>query len=316
MMPPVMQQPYFFLPPVLNNNIPLYAMPPGLDNNNPINNISNNTIPNNSFQFDNIPNNNVQGNATETADNGTNEPTTTGAVKNDPPPEPTNNGTNTVERHMGATQQPRTLQRRRSMLDTILSALALPNKYDIARPHSTFVPLDQPVGGAAVEQPITYSDISVSNDSLPTSTSSSTKPPTPNDNIEIHLNSEDESSTKLRQSMNAFQIRDYIWCYKSSDGLWVAFDVKNQNKIDNHYAKSMTTGSPDDVVVLTKQSNLPCPLYVSTKASKVWYNAPKPIVFDIKSLKSNNSRFVVSNEPRKRSKSVDVTKLLSGIFKM
>lgn len=213
-------------------------------------------------------------------------------------------------------QPPLLLQRRRSMMDSILSAFALPNASDIVRPQSisAFVPFKEPARVSNEEEQPTMQESDISTTIVANS---------PKEVMEIHLNDTASSSKSLQQKIQALQSRHHIWCYQSPKQMWVAFDIKNQNKLDRHYmtlTKSNNTVLEDDVFVLTKQSQVPGPLYISIKSNKAWYHAvPSPIVFDIICLPTENSRFVVptgtNKPPLKRSKSLDMTvKLLNNLL--
>lgn len=224
-----------------------------------------------------MPTNQIKTDSTETTTEPAAAPVETTPVK-EPSAEP-------------AAIAPQPIQRRMSMMDSILSAFALPNTSDIPRPHSTKI----------------INETTRQNIDPPTQQSS---PFSSNQKTEIHLSpGSDRSSMKLHQKIHALQSRQYLWCYKAPSGMWVAFDAKNQAQIDAHSDK-------EDVLVLTKQSHVPGPLYISVKSKKAWYNAPNPIVFDVVCLPTEKSQFIVPPEPTvKRSKSLDMTsKLFSNVL--
>ncbi|GAA5817586.1 hypothetical protein MFLAVUS_011134 [Mucor flavus] len=176
-----------------------------------------------------------------------------------------------------------------------------------------------------------------------------------------------KTSTRLLKKANALQNRQYVWCYRpykqtspenngeeeSSPGLWAAFDMQNQFKLDSqHYflmsmknrgvqSKSsadakyhrpdIVTDDPHHILVLMKQSNISSPVLVSINDSVAWCNKPMAAdfeVLEIACMPTHHNILVVSNElikqeeeaaaakPLRRSKSMDglASKLLNTVL--
>lgn len=267
----------------------------------------------------------------------------------------------------------RPLQRRRSMMETVLSSFSLlgdnQSSTNLARKSwdpSTYVSLNEALklGTSNTNDTDAKNDSAISSSLSPRSVSSSSAavaPTTKNEEGNATLSRRD--SLKLSQKMNALQSRQYIWCYKPQNeeaALWAAFDVKNQRKLDLHYAmlsskkqqliqqqqqqkendkdKATTADTqflPDDVITLSKQSQLHGPVIVSLNKATAWCfdndssfsfgsSGQKHILLDIACLPSQQNRFVVSNQlvskdpVVRRSKSVDgglATKFINSVLK-
>ena len=236
------------------------------------------------------------------------------------------------------TQRP--LQRRRSMIETVLSSFSLlgDNQSNTIVNKSwdptTYVSLNEALKlgtNKANTDADAKNDSVISNNSLsPRSSSASAI-----DEGSATLSRRD--SLKLSQKMNALQSRQYIWCYKPQNeeaALWAAFDVKNQRKLDHHYAMLMSKKQqqvqqqqqqqqqkendkeisaeamsflPDDVITLGKQPQLFGPVMVSLNKGIAWCfdndssfsfgsGGHKHILLDVACLPSQQNRFVVSNQ--------------------
>ncbi|KAL9536724.1 hypothetical protein MBANPS3_012417, partial [Mucor bainieri] len=281
------------------------------------------------------------------------------------------------------TQRP--LQRRRSMMETVLSSFSLlgDNQSSTNLAHkswdpSTYVSLNEALrlGTTSIANDTdTKNDSALSSSLSPRSVGSASSAVAASTTTTTIKNEESGNSVtlsrrdslKLSQKMNALQSRHYIWCYKPQNeeaALWAAFDVKNQRKLDNHYAKltakkqqmiqqqqqkedgqdpatkaadaAVTTSFlPDDVITLSKQSQLHGPVIVSLNKATAWCfdndssfsfgsSGQKHILLDIACLPSQQNRFVVSNQliskdpVVRRSKSVDgglATKFMNSVLK-
>ncbi|KAK4510670.1 uncharacterized protein ATC70_005102 [Mucor velutinosus] len=278
------------------------------------------------------------------------------------------------------------LQRRRSMMETVLSSFSLlgDNQSSTNLAHkswdpSTYVSLNEALRLGTTSK---ANDTDAKNDSaISSSLSPRSVGSAPSAVAASSTKNEEGGSTalsrrdslKLSQKMNALQSRHYIWCYKPQNeeaALWAAFDVKNQRKLDHHYAKltskkqqmiqqqqqqqqqqkendndpatvvaadttATTSFLPDDVITLSKQSQLCGPVIVSLNKATAWCfdndssfsfgsSGQKHILLDIACLPSQQNRFVVSNQlvskdpVVRRSKSVDgglATKFINSVFK-
>ncbi|KAF1804321.1 hypothetical protein V8B55DRAFT_1513144 [Mucor lusitanicus] len=274
----------------------------------------------------------------------------------------------------------RPLQRRRSMMETVLSSFSLlgDNQSSTNLAHkswdpSTYVSLNEALKVGATSN---ATDMDAKNESAISSSLSPRSVGSAPSAATASATKHEESgsatlsrrdSLKLSQKMNALQSRHYIWCYKPQNeeaALWAAFDVKNQRKLDHHYAKlaskkqqiiqqqqqqendkapataadaaaATTSFLPDDVITLSKQSQLHGPVIVSLNKATAWCfdndssfsfgsSGQKHVVLDIACLPSQQNRFVVSNQlvskdpVVRRSKSVDgglATKFINSVLK-
>lgn len=309
-------------------------------------------------------------------DSNTDEPkkndTNTAAKQEAPPTQEATTAPSTPTHR--PTQRP--LQRRRSMMETVLSSFSLlgDNQSNTIANKSwdptTYVSLNEALKLGTSKNNTdadAKNDSAVSNNSLSPRSSFSASAI---DDGNATLSRRD--SLKLSQKMNALQSRQYIWCYKPQNeeaALWAAFDVKNQRKLDHHYAMLMskkqqqqqhqvqqqqqvqlqqqqkendkevsaetTSFLPDDVITLSKQSQLFGPVMVSLNKSIAWCfdndssfsfgsGGQKHILLDVACLPSQQNRFVVSNQliskdpVVRRSKSVDgglATKFINSVLK-
>lgn len=178
-----------------------------------------------------------------------------------------------------------------------------------------------------------------------------------------------KTSLKLFKKANALQNRQYIWCYRpfqqkqtiaktnkkeELSGLWAAFDMTNQVKLDYHYSFIMNKKSHDDtnqkpkiennlpdmitddpslILMLNRQSTISNPVMVSLGDGIAWYytmkdeNDPDCNLLEIGCLPTHHHRLVVSNDllnssqeevikPLRRSKSMDGlgSNLLNTVF--
>lgn len=240
---------------------------------------------------------------------------------------------------------PVTLRRKKSIMEGLLSSFALlgeevnhapmnnrtlsdPADEDQKRPNLTW-------------DPTSYTSLSeaLHNQSMTTSSN------------ERKMSLSKKTSTRLSQKANALQNRQYIWCYRpykqqqsteinqssselnnqqpESPGLWAAFDMRNQHKLDQHYyfliansgnttatatatasdAKhnhlpDVVTDDPHHVLVLNKQASLPGPIMVSIHDHVAWYNSTKDAqtspddvsLLEIACMPTVYNRLVVSND--------------------
>ncbi|CAO3645892.1 unnamed protein product [Mucor fragilis] len=278
------------------------------------------------------------------------------------------------------TQRP--LQRRRSMMETVLSSFSLlgNNQSSTNLAHkswdpSSYVSLDQALklGTSHTNDTDAKNESAISSSLSPRSVASASSAVAPStttqheEGASATLSRRD--SLKLSQKMSVLQSRHYIWCYKPQNeeaALWAAFDVKNQRKLDHHYAKltskkqqmiqqqqqqqkesdkdaatiaaadaATTSFLPDDVITLSKQSQLHGPVIVSLNKATAWCfdndssfsfgsSGQKHVLLDIACLPSHQNRFVVSNQlvskdpVVRRSKSVDgglANKFINSVLK-
>ncbi|CEP19888.1 hypothetical protein [Parasitella parasitica] len=175
------------------------------------------------------------------------------------------------------------------------------------------------------------------------------------DNLTTTATTDEDSNTalspQLSQKIDALQSREYIWCYKRQNdetALWTAFGVKNQKKLDHHYkilqskkqqgiendkgSSSVETSTflSDDVITLSKQSQLNGPVMVSLNTATGWCfdndsafslgsgGHQKHIALHIACLPSQQNKFVVGKEPAvRKSKSMDAlaSKFLNSVRK-
>ncbi|GAN10783.1 hypothetical protein MAM1_0400d10331 [Mucor ambiguus] len=278
----------------------------------------------------------------------------------------------------------RPLQRRRSMMETVLSSFSLlgDNQSSTNLAHKSWDPSSYVSLNEALRLGTTSNanDVDANNESALSSSLSPRSVASASSAVAASTTKNEENgsatlsrrdSLKLSQKMNALQSRHYIWCYKPQNNeaaLWAAFDVKNQRKLDHHYAKltskkqqmiqqqqqqqkendkdaataasasdtKVTTSFlPDDVITLSKQSQLHGPVIVSLNKATAWCfdndssfsfgsSGQKHILLDIACLPSQQNRFVVSNQlvfkdpVVRRSKSVDgglATKFINSVLK-
>lgn len=235
------------------------------------------------------------------------------------------------------------IRRRRSMIETVLSSFSSNNNNNNSNilhkswEPSSYVSLDEALGNNgkdtakaidSLSPPSSFSNITATTDestAAKQSTSSSPNRPTLSR----------KTSLKLAQKASALQMRQYIWCYKLQNteaALWAAFDVKNQAKLDKHYAYLLSKrqqliqqqqqqaqadtndeevtalpGLPNEVLSLKRQSQLNGLVMVSLSTGTAWCldndssfsfgsNGSGQILLDVACLPRQDNQFVVSNE--------------------
>lgn len=269
----------------------------------------------------------------------------------------------------GPVKRPVILHRKKSFVEGIISSFSLLGEDVNYAPavNSTLYP--KPDDGttdnlkSTTWDPTSYTSLSeaLNTDSM------ATRPPLEGGERKVSSLSR-KTSTRLLKKANALQNRQYIWCYRpykqasrenngeeesSSPGLWAAFDMQNQFKLDSqHYflmslksrgiqSKSsadakyhrpdIVTDDPHHILVLMKQSNISSPVMVSINDSVAWCNKPMAAEFEvleIACMPTHHNILVVSNElikqeeeaaaakPLRRSKSMDglASKLLNTVL--
>ncbi|GAA5804418.1 hypothetical protein HPULCUR_009911 [Helicostylum pulchrum] len=275
----------------------------------------------------------------------------------------------------GPVKRPVVLHRKKSFMEGILSSFSLLGDDVNYAPAGNSTLHGKPDDGTATDnlKSTTWDPTSYTSLSEALNTDSVTSHPPAEGGGEKKVSSlSRKTSTRLLQKANALQTRQYIWCYRpykqssqaspdggddskeSSPGLWAAFDMQNQFKLDSqHYflmsmksrgilqpnggadAKyhrpDIVTDDPHHILVLNKQSNISSPVMVSVNDSVAWYNNPMKADFDvleIACMPTHHNRLVVSNEliqqeeeaaatkPLRRSKSIDglASKLLNTVL--
>ncbi|KAI9358814.1 hypothetical protein BD770DRAFT_387017 [Pilaira anomala] len=248
---------------------------------------------------------------------------------------------------------PVTLRRKKSIMEGLLSSFALLGEEVHHAPMNNRT-LSEPADEDHKQpnltwDPTSYTSLSeaLHHQSMTASSSSSSK--------ERKMSLSKKTSTRLSQKANALQNRQYIWCYRpykqqqqsteinqsnelnnnqQSPGLWAAFDMRNQHKLDQHYyflisnkgntttttaaavvvgldAKhkhlpDVVTDDPQHVLVLNKQASLPGPIMVSIHDHVAWYNSTKDAqtspkqddfsLLEIACMPTVYNRLVVSND--------------------
>jgi hypothetical protein len=255
------------------------------------------------------------------------------------------------------------IHRRRSMIETVLSTFSgndnSTNNNNSTTLHrswgpSSYVSLDEALSKDAKAADSLSPPSSVSNITTTTDESSSARLSSPN-----RPTLSRKTSSRLTQKANALQMRQYIWCYRlqtAEEALWAAFDVKNQAKLDKHYASLLfkrqqqmqqqqpteneeptVPALPNEVLILTRQSQLNGPVTVSLATGVAWClnndpsfsigsNSSGRIILDVACLPRQDNQFVVSNDYMmveaekerglRKSKSVDglATRLLNTVL--